>query len=100
MPNTDSNSTPTTEQAPHLPRSITLRRGDPSAYVNLPRAVVQDESLSYTALGLLAYLISFPEDTDFVLEDAAGSRGSLKALRVALRQLITAGYVYYLEDRS
>jgi len=68
--------------------------------VSLPRAVVQDENLSYTALGLLAYLVSFPEDTDFVLEDAAGPRGSLKALRVALRQLTTAGYVYYPEDRS
>jgi DNA-binding MarR family transcriptional regulator len=55
---------------------------------------VQDPGLSWSAKGILAYLLSLPETWEVHLRDLfCRSSGSRVATETALKELIAAGYV-------
>jgi hypothetical protein len=66
----------------------------------LQRAALQDERLSYLARGLLASILSRPEDWRTSAERLArqSPREGIKAIRAALRELEAAGYL--VRDRT
>jgi len=63
------------------------------AYTQLCNDLLRDASLSVAAKGLLAQVLSFPDDWEFNIEHMAGvSTDSPKKLRRILNELIARGY--------
>jgi hypothetical protein len=67
----------------------------------IPTAAVQDCELSYRASGLLAYLLSFPDDHEHDVPSivAAGPDGR-EAVRTTLAELEAAGYLAWRTVRT
>jgi hypothetical protein len=63
-------------------------------FFQMNNAPIQDPGLSWTAKGLLAYLLSLPETWDVHLRDLfSRSTCGRKPTQAALNELIGAGYV-------
>lgn len=76
---------------------MTIRRGSASSdkVTILRRALAQDEQLSFRALGIATYVLSKPPNwtTDAVQLSRGEGREGEKAVRTALRELETRGYL-------
>lgn len=69
-------------------------KGAENPYVMMPKAILGDTSLSWKAKGLLAYLLSRPDDWQVWEKDlVARSRDSRDSVRSAVKELIQAGYI-------
>jgi hypothetical protein len=65
-----------------------------SRFTVLDNMTLQDESLSWKATGLLAYMLSMPPDWNFNLSDLSGRKtDGIDATRTGLQELEEAGYV-------
>lgn len=63
-------------------------------YTTLSNRLLDDERLSFKAVGLLTYMLRLPDDWDFTLEWLAKKhRDGLSAIRSAMQELEDAGYV-------
>lgn len=68
-------------------------------YTVLPNEMLQNHELSWLALGILAYLISLPDNNDMTVAKLEEMRKEGKvAVRAAIAELKAAGY-YIKEDR-
>lgn len=74
-----------------------IKRGpDPQSHFQiLPHATSRDSRLSFRARGLLAVMLSYPEDWQFNREWLArqSAREGVSAVRTALKELEAAGYL-------
>jgi len=69
------------------------RHGRRAPYFSMARATAQDNSMSYEARGMLAYLLSKPDDWTILVSDLQmDGCGRDKTYRI-LRELINAGYI-------
>jgi len=77
-----------------MSEKTTYRTPRDKPYFSLNRATAQDENLSFEARGLLAYLLSKPDDWKVILSDVQhnGNIGRDKARRL-LKELEDAGYI-------
>lgn len=65
-----------------------------NTYVMLDKKFLSDVSLSWKAKGVLAYLMTLPDDFRVHEEDvAAHSIDKIDNLRTAMKELVDAGYV-------
>ena len=72
----------------------TVRVEKSSDYTVLANAFLDDERLSLKAVGLLSYMLRLPDDWNFTLEWlACKHKDGLAAIRTAMAELETAGYV-------
>lgn len=70
-------------------------------YVVLDKAFLKDEQLSWKAKGLLAYMLSLPDDWSFSLADLAiRSKCGREATAKILDELIEAGYLQKVQERG
>lgn len=67
---------------------------NPRGWTSIPNAALENETLSFRARGLLAYLLSRPDgwETDSERLARAGKEGR-EAVRTALNELVGAGYL-------
>lgn len=80
-----------------------LRRlPNPHGWTSLPNAALEDHRLSFRAAGILAYLLSRPDgwETDSVRLAAPGAREGRDAVRTALTQLESVGYLHRVKRRT
>ncbi len=72
---------------------MTVLRKRPARYVAVANSTIRDTRLSFRARGVLAYLLSQPDDWNVSADRiaAAGTEGR-EAVRTALRELRAAGY--------
>lgn len=70
-------------------------------YVIVDQAAVEDRLLSWAARGLLAYLLSRPDDWKVLVNDLK-KRGNLgrDGIYALLRELRQAGYVHFVRNRD
>lgn len=74
-------------------------KGNP--YVMLNKQFLNDEDISWKAKGILAYLLSLPDDWQiYESEVVKHSKDGLNALRSGLKELIDNGYVVRLQKRN
>lgn len=81
---------------------ITIRKGRyTEKFVTLPNTLAQDRNLSFEARGLLAYLLSKPENWEIRETDLKneGTCGSHRVRRI-LKELIAANYIIKKRDRD
>jgi hypothetical protein len=65
-----------------------------SHYTVIPNAALRDSRLSWKATGLLAVMLSYPDDWEFNQAHLVGLKGDgLTAVRAALRELQIAGFL-------
>lgn len=77
-----------------MAKHIVLRRGKERGFVAFDKRVLGDQKLSWKAKGILAYLLSKPEDWEFYLEDIKHqSTDGITAVRSALQELEDGGYL-------
>lgn len=81
---------------------IVIRRSHHAQnYVVVPNAIARDDSLTFTARGLLVMLLSLPPEwhvtQDQLAQDNPDSRG---AVRKAMGELRAAGYVLLITERG
>jgi hypothetical protein len=78
-----------------------IRRKVNSRFTVVPNEPINDEALTFEALGLLSYLLSRPDNWQVKLSQLRirGGLGRDKAQKL-MRQLIDAGYVVRRQDRS
>ena len=78
---------------------ICARREDPFARVD--KRLLDDPELSWTAKGILAYLLGKPKDWKLRVSDIVkhGNQGK-HAVRAALNELRSFGYAEYVEVRQ
>lgn len=70
-------------------------------WVQIHKAVLQDQSISWKAKGVMAYLLSLPDDWRiYVRELITHSTDGRDATQSALRELVDAGYVYRVKARA
>ena len=63
-------------------------------YTTLSNRLLDDDRLSFKAVGLLTYMLRLPDDWDFTLEWLAKKhRDGLSSIRSAMKELEDAGYV-------
>src|SRR5262249_52769227 len=76
-------------------RMSIVRAPRPERYTVLGNQVINDDQLSYRALGVLTFLLSKPDDwrTDSETLARPGKREGRDAIRSALRELERAGYL-------
>jgi hypothetical protein len=75
---------------------MSIRRGPkPDRFVILPNELAREQNLSFRARGLLAYLLSMPEDWRTNSNQLAGQspKEGRDAIRSALTELEHAGYL-------
>ncbi len=70
-------------------------------YVVLDKGFLQDKTLSWQAKGLLAYMLSLPNDWVFNMKDLQNrSKNGRDATYRIMKELIEAGYVTRVENRD
>lgn len=70
-------------------------------YAQISRSAVQDKKLSWKATGLLAYLLSLPDDWQVYLSDLAKRKASgTSATSSAYKELCEAGYIQKVSTRN
>lgn len=63
-------------------------------YVVLNRTALNDERLSWKAKGIIAYMLSMPDDWKFYIEELAGhAKDGVDSLRSGIKELSKHGYV-------
>lgn len=63
-------------------------------YTTLSNRLLDDENLSFKAVGLLTFMLRLPDDWDFTLEWLAKKhKDGLSSIRSAMQELEAAGYV-------
>ena len=63
-------------------------------YVMLNKQFLNDERLTWKAKGILAYLLSLPDDWKIYEEEVGEhSRDGIDSLRTAIKELISSGYI-------
>lgn len=75
--------------------TIRIRRrpeGVRNPYFRMLRQTAQNETLSWEARGVLAYLLSMPDDYQLQIDDLRQGCGREKAYRI-LNELIDAGHI-------
>lgn len=66
----------------------------------LPNALLQDKRLSYKARGVLAYLLSKPDNWEVRKQDIITPKDGDSTIRAALQELKEAGYVRWVSVRD
>jgi DnaD/phage-associated family protein len=70
-------------------------------YVVLDKGFLHDKTLSWQAKGLLAYMLSLPNDWEFNMKDLKNrSKNGRDATYRIMKELIEAGYVTRVENRD
>ncbi|KPN96358.1 DnaD domain protein [Lysinibacillus sp. ZYM-1] len=70
-------------------------------FVVLDKAFLNDDQLSWKAKGLLAYMLSLPDDWDFCLADlTTRSKCGREATSKVVDELIQAGYLQKVQERT
>lgn len=70
-------------------------------FVVLDKGFLNDDQLSWKAKGLLAYMLSLPDDWDFCLTDlATRSKCGREATASIINELILAGYLQKVQERT
>ncbi|MGE7793939.1 DnaD domain protein [Lysinibacillus fusiformis] len=70
-------------------------------FVVLDKGFLNDDQLSWKAKGLLAYMLSLPDDWDFCLTDlATRSKCGREATANIINELILAGYLQKVQGRT
>jgi len=70
-------------------------------YFQMNRVAVQDERLSYKAVGLLVYLLSKPDDWRTIVNDLVNRHTDGKdSVRAGLNELIECGYIIRQQPRE
>lgn len=72
---------------------IRVVHGEENPYFLMARAAAQDKNLSYEARGMLAYLLSKPDDWRVVVEDLSTHSCGRDQCRRIIKELIIAGYI-------
>jgi hypothetical protein len=63
-------------------------------FVQIDKRALQDESLSWKAKGLLAYLLSLPDDWQIYINELKNhATDGRDSTATALKELISAGYI-------
>lgn len=71
-----------------------MKQGLSNIYVKIKRQTLQDDSLSWKAKGLLAYLLSLPADWNIVLDEIQNhSIDGRDSLYSGINELIASGYL-------
>lgn len=72
-----------------------IQKNKENPYVMLNKEFLNDETLSWKAKGMLAYLLSLPDDWKIYEEEiATHSKDGIKATRSGIKELITSGYIH------
>lgn len=79
-----------------FPEPTIIRAAHDGPYFSMARDTAQDRNLSFEARGVLAYLLSKPDDWEIRVSDLKQQCGKTKVYRI-IDELKTAGY---LEDRE
>lgn len=70
-------------------------------YAQVNRKVIQNPNLSWKAKGLLAYLLSLPDNWQIYVKELSNhSKDGIKATRTAFRELIHSGHIVGQKRRS
>jgi len=70
-------------------------------YAQIAKTAVQDKRLTWKATGLLAYILSLPDDWQIYAVDLARRKADgISATRSALKELATAGYIELISSRN
>ena len=78
-----------------------IHRSNPKRFVALPNATVRDHGLSFTARGILGYLVSLPNGSrEDIKSLAKRSREGRTAVARAMKELETAGYLKRVTTRT
>lgn len=78
-----------------------FKRGERERFTIIDNVAVQDNTLSFKARGLLAYLLSLPEDWHiYETEISEHSTDGIKAVRSGIKELISAGYISRSSQRN
>ena len=73
-----------------------IKRDEERAYTYIPNSLIQDNSLSAQARGLMAYFLSFPDDWMFYKDQLINdSKEERHAITSAINELQNAGYISY-----
>lgn len=70
-----------------------ILRKKKSRFTIVNNEVIEDRNLSYRALGLLAYLLSKPNNWQIMITELSTGREGRDAVYTAIKELINAGYV-------
>ena len=78
-----------------------LRKKYKNEYTILPNAILKDQRLSYRDIGLLAWMLSKPQDWKFSYEGmlAERSKDGKSALQTGVKNLQAAGYLRIEKQR-
>ena len=83
------------EQAPPTSGIIRVQHDQDKPYFVMSRALAEDESLSFAARGMMAYLLAKPDNWEIRLSDlVAKSPGGIRHVRSILKELETHGYIH------
>lgn len=78
-----------------------VQKNSDNPYVMLDKFSINDAELSWKAKGILAYLLSKPDDWSVYEKDIiAHARDSRDSVRSGLRELEAAGYIHRKQARS
>ena len=73
---------------------LRIRKSKVNPYTMINKRTLQDPALSLRAKGLLAYLLSLPDDWQvYITELPKHSTDGIKTIRSTMRELIANGYV-------
>ncbi len=76
-----------------------LRKDNDCPYVLINTKALNNNSLSFSAKGLLAYVLSRPDDWVFCFDDiVSASSDDVKDVERALREILQAGFIVKGED--
>lgn len=79
-----------------------LRKKHDKEYTIIPNAILNDQRLSYRDIGLLAWMLSKPQDWKFSYEGmlAERSKDGKSALQTGVKNLQAAGYLRIEKQRN
>ncbi len=81
--------------------TVIIRRRVRSNFTTLPNELINDQSLSWKALGILVYILSLPDNWQLRLSHLAKQKCSGRdATRTGLKELQTAGYLLIRRERG
>ena len=68
-------------------------------FVQIDKNALQDERLSWKAKGLLAYLLSLPDDWQIYINELKNhAKDGRDSTRTAMNELIKFGYISFIEE--